>query len=222
MRSNGNRGACRAILPLVVATGVLFSCSVTKEDAFAAAAEGNLSAVERFVSADAGNVDARDDFGNTLLSASIRAKRPEIADWLIEKGADVNAADKAGMTPLHVAAAADNVEAVASLARAGVDLNGRNPKDRGKTALHYAAINGSLRVAEFLVDAGVDIDVRCSVKATPLSWAAYTGTLETVKFFVSKGADTTAKDSYGDSILGAAKNGKKTDIYDYLVSIGVR
>lgn len=222
MRSNGHRGACRAILPLVVATGVLFSCSVTKEDAFAAAAEGNLSAVERFVSADAGNVDARDDFGNTLLSASIRAKRTEIADWLIEKGADVNAADKGGMKPLHVAAVADNVEAVASLARAGVDLNGRNPKDRGKTALHYAAINGSLRVAEFLVDAGVDVDVRCSVKATPLSWAAYTGTLETVKFFVSKGADTTAKDSYGDSILGAAKNGKKTDIYDYLVSIGVR
>lgn len=207
---------------LAIPAMVFLSCSVSKEQAFVAVADGKLSSIERFVSSDPDNKNAADDYGNSLLAVSIRTKQQTITDYLLAHGADANVPDKNGFTPLHIAATVDNVEAAKALFGAGIDLNQRNGKDRGKTALHYAAINGSLGVAEFLIASSVDIDIRCSVKATPLSWAAYTGSLETVKFFISKGADTTARDSYGDSILGAAKNGKKNDIYDYLISIGVK
>ncbi len=201
---------------------LIISCTVSKEGAFAAAQEGDLPALTRFVTADPLNIKAVDDYENTLLSVAITSKRQAAVDFLLSNGADANAPNKGGHTPLHLAAAVDNLEAAQSLLKAGADLQARNVKDRGKTALHYAAINGSLLVADLLLQNGVDVDARCSVKATPLSWAAYLGTLETVKFLISKGADITARDSFGDSILGAAKNGKKTDIYDYLVSIGAK
>ncbi len=201
---------------------ILASCSPGKEEALKAVSGGDVKTVVQFLKNGANSVDETDNYGNTLLSLSIRDKQQLVTKLLVERGADLSLANMGGMTPLHVAAAVDNQEAAALLIDSGVDPVQRNMKDRGKTALHYAAINGSLQVCDLLLSRGVDVDIRCSVKATPLSWAAYMGSLETVNYFIDKGADTTARDSFGDSILGAAKNGKKPEIIDYLKSIGLK
>jgi len=46
----------------------------------------------------------RDDFGQTPLFAAVRANKIDIVRALLDKGAEINAQDSSGDTPLHVAA----------------------------------------------------------------------------------------------------------------------
>ena len=59
---------------------------------------------------------------------------------LLKKGADANAADEAGWTPLMLAVRGGKLPAVEALLAAGADAAAQN--QQGATALHLAAING--------------------------------------------------------------------------------
>lgn len=61
--------------------------------------------------------------------------------YLIGKGAHVNAEDISGNTPLHAAALAGRFEIAKYLIQNGVDINARNIN--GKTAQHIAAEKGN-------------------------------------------------------------------------------
>lgn len=65
----------------------------------------------------------------------------EIAELLIEKGADVNAKSANGITPLMVAAAHDNPPLIGVIAQAGANFGAKSPD--GKTALQIAAANNN-------------------------------------------------------------------------------
>lgn len=81
-----------------------------------------------------------------------------IAAWLVESGADPNAVDNAGDTPLHVAVEGGNVATAATLARKGGDPMVERRFD-GRTAVELAisngevtrGINGSVCVLQLLV-----------------------------------------------------------------------
>ena len=67
---------------------------------------------------------------------------------LLEHGADVNAQNRVGMTPLHIAAVADDAEMTFVLFEAKADLNQRN--HNGATPLEEAVTNGADQTAERL------------------------------------------------------------------------
>ena len=67
--------------------------------------------------------NVRDFYGNTPLLTNIQ---PEFIPLLIEYGADVNAQNDRGQTPLHIAFREGNVEVVRWLIQAGADLNVRD------------------------------------------------------------------------------------------------
>jgi hypothetical protein len=76
------------------------------------------------------------------------AKDAEVARLLIERGADVNAAQTAGYRPLHQAAVAGREDLVRLLLDAGADKTARC--DRGKTPAEYARERGHATVAALL------------------------------------------------------------------------
>ena len=82
---------------------------------------------------------------HALLALS---KDVEITRLLIERDADVNAAQTAGYRPLHQAAVAGREDLVRLLLDAGADKMARC--DRGKTPAEYARERGHAAVAELL------------------------------------------------------------------------
>jgi 26S proteasome non-ATPase regulatory subunit 10 len=67
-----------------------------------------------------------------------------VVQLLLSNHPDVQARDAMGWTPLIIAAAAGQVEAVTALLDAGAKVDATN--DKGQTALHYAASKGNTSV----------------------------------------------------------------------------
>jgi ankyrin repeat protein len=78
---------------------------------------------------------------------------------LLARGADANAADIYGATPLLRAVQAQRVGVVrALLASARVDVNAAD--ENGHTALHHAAAQGAPEIARLLLGAGARREAR--------------------------------------------------------------
>ena len=88
------------------------------------------------------------------LSQDLRTVR-----LLIEQGADVNAAQAAGFTPLHQAAAAGRQDIADLLLEAGADPG--KLCDQGKTPAEYARERGHHNLAELLRSGGLPRQAAC-------------------------------------------------------------
>lgn len=86
---------------------------------------------------------------------------------LLAGGAEVNARNLAGATPLHSAANRGDTACVAALIAAGADVNAKD--ESGCTPLHRATDAGSVAV---LVSAGADVNALTVDGETPLSFVA--------------------------------------------------
>ena len=63
-------------------------------------------------------------------------------------------------TPLHIAAALNEIEAVAALISHGADVNAR--EEYGRTPLMWASREGHAKVVEALLDAGADKELKAT------------------------------------------------------------
>lgn len=137
-----------------------------------AASAGNLALVELLVNSGA-SVNARDERGWSPLMKSVHNAEqdcgfPDVAQYLIDHGADVEAAIGFGVRPLMLAAGYGEIAVVETLLDAGADVLARN--EGGFTALmmvkqkHYVDVINRLHEAER--DAGVE-EGSCATKNAP-------------------------------------------------------
>jgi ankyrin repeat protein len=129
---------------------------------------------------------------------------------LLDKGADVNARDAEGNTPLILASFYASPECVELLIEKGADVNSANKA--GATPLIRAATD--YEKSRLLVAAGANIQVRTAgLGNTPLILAARRpGNSRTVKLLLARGADATERNDAGISpiISGAASGDVET------------
>jgi ankyrin repeat protein len=134
---------------------------------------------------DAAVVGARDPGGNTPLILAALYGNAETVALLLEKGADPNAVNKAGVTPL-IRAATDPAK-VEILLAAGAAVEAR--AESGNSALLLAARrHGNSRAVRLLLERGADPGARNRLQSSVIHAAAASGDLASVEALIGKGA----------------------------------
>jgi len=118
---------------------------------------------------------------------------------LIDAGADVNAQDVRGWTPIGIAVDKGHTDVVTALIKAGADISTVDDKER--TLLHYAASKGHRDTAIVLIEAGIDVNAQDVWGWTPLDNAVDKGHAEVVIALIMADADISAKDDDGWTLL---------------------
>jgi ankyrin repeat protein len=145
---------------------------------------GDQAVVNQFLKTPGINVNFKDSKGKTplhsLLGTPGNKTTVETIRQLIAKGADVNATNNTGDTPLHyVASQLHRPAFVEELLKApGIDINAKNDKDN--TPLHLAVKAECVSIVKLLLDKGARQDLPNNEGKTALDLAA-TSTNEEIK-----------------------------------------
>ncbi len=140
-------------------------------DIFEAAAAGRLERVRALLDADPGLLDAYSRDGFYPLGLAAFFGRADVAQHLLERGADVKmvARNPMQVTALHAAVATNQVAIAKALLARGADVNAR--QQQGWTPLHGAAAEGKVELVTLLLSHGADLNARNDEGKTPLAAA---------------------------------------------------
>jgi ankyrin repeat protein len=154
------------------------------------------------------------------LITAIRDADAQAVRKLIDNGADVNARDAEGNTPLILASFYASPKCVGLLLEKGADANAANKA--GVTALIRAATN--YEKTRLLVDAGAKVRVRTAdLGNTPLILAARrAGNSRTVKLLIERGANATERDKAGISPIISGAASSDLDTVQLLLDAGAK
>jgi ankyrin repeat protein len=146
------------------------------------------------------------------LFVAIRNGDQAQVNKLLRAGADVNAADSDGTTPLMHSVIESDVKMMKLLIDSGANVNAKNAQD--STALLYAATN--LAKTRLLLDAGADVKVMGQGGATPMSVAVTAfGSTPVLKLLTAKGAPPE------DQLMAPVARKGDLEAIRFLLSIGV-
>jgi len=144
--------------------------AVRAADIHDAVKSGDVEKVRALILTDTNLINAKNNDGWTPLHIAAANGKDDMAEMLLDHGADVNAKDNGGATPLLYAAMYGQKEVAQVLLDHGADVNAKTVG--GMTPLHYAAMRGYTDLAELLLTHGADVNARdSSFGDTPLKWA---------------------------------------------------
>ncbi|KAI7762809.1 hypothetical protein LZL87_008250 [Fusarium oxysporum] len=121
----------------------------------------------------------------------------DIVELLLQRGADVNARDEGGCTPLHISANERHLTKTQLLLEYGADVAARDRA--GRIPLHYACRTGGTEVVKFLIQTSHEtINDSDLWGSTPLSIAARLGHVAIVRALLgTKAVNADTCDIFG-------------------------
>lgn len=210
------------LIILFIASLVFASCGkkVSEEEFKQLIAQGNLAEIEKAIP----SLDEEAKFSalcNGFLEATYNAK-DEIANLLLDNGANVTCKDLSGANALMYAAKNRSIDLAKRII--ATDLDAVYERDEnGSTTLQYALAYKQPEIAlEILNQKGTAVNGASTMFNAPILIASDIGALEAVKKLIEKGAEINIYDAEGLSPLFAAVRKGHTDVVKLLIENGAR
>ncbi len=208
-------------LCILIATALQAS-DLTPGDRFAVAIEkGDLEAVQALVQGGS-KADTLIEYGEHKITPLMKAcwdGEMDIAKYLIDQGANVNAADDQGATSLSNAVNRDRPEFVQLLIDHGAKVNIKDVREF--TPASQAAASGNVEIVKILAKAGADLTAE-TMGLTPLMFAVSAGKEEMVRTLIELGAPVNQapkKMNVGSTALFYAIYGGKPEMVKLLIDL---
>ncbi|CAB4069338.1 NOTCH1 [Lepeophtheirus salmonis] len=172
--------------------------------------DGSPAIIADLINQGANLTSQMDKSGESPLHLAARYARADAAKKLLDAGADANAEDFTGRSPLHAAIAADAQGAydgttplilaarlaiegmVEDLINAEADINASD--DNGKTALHWASAVNNVEAVNVLLANGANRDAQDAKDETPLFLSAREGSYQAARVLLDHCANRDIQD----------------------------
>ncbi|KAK3950847.1 ankyrin repeat-containing domain protein [Pseudoneurospora amorphoporcata] len=160
--------------------------------------------------------------GKTPLHCAVRSTswNERTVLLLLDKGADLKAADAKGRTAFHVAVQDSDPQAARLLLENGAELE--STFNFGRTALHMASYRGNENMTLMLIDKGANIKATDEWGWTPLHAASGSTRLhsrlkDVIRVLLNSGADIEARDIRGMTPLCTAVSVGQLGLANFLL-----
>ncbi len=180
---------------------------------------------------DAGaRIEVQTELGNTpLILAARRPGNAATVKLLLQRGANVKARNRLGVSAILAAAAGGDLDSVRLLVAAGADVNDqptpKSPQDMIfaglRTPLMWAAYNNDVPMLQFLLEYGAKADLGTGF-GTPLTQAAWHDNVETARLLLEKKVQVDARDFARFTPLhwAASTESPRADLVELLLKAG--
>jgi len=139
---------------------------------------------------------------NGQIFTAVGSHDHELTFELAEAGADLEARNEQGATPLIFAVFSDNLEGARILLEHGADPNARREGPGPSGSALFSAQDRPM--IDLLLSHGADLELRDNDGRTTLLWNATLGNTKVVRDLISVGANLTVRDHHGNTATGAA------------------
>jgi ankyrin repeat protein len=158
-----------------------------------------------------------------ILVLALRRKLPEVANLLIDNGADPNATSRDNESAIYLALKAGRNDVAKNLLDHGADPNLLNCDYEDYTNFQFACLisRSDEELMQKFLDHGADINANTKSGVTLLDEATLCGPQDLIQFLIDHGANVNAKNNVNGEapILDAARNGY-TGVVKFLLDSG--
>lgn len=166
------------------------------------------------------DVDAADEStGRTALHHAVRTDQLEVAEILMDHGADSSRTDNQEKTALHHSAQAKSFSCLKFFLHLGADTTVRDLE--GMTVWHLAAQEGNIQALTILLSGPVDptsaLDIKARDGKTPLLCASGSGSKEPVRLLLNAGSSLSETALDGSSSFHSAVRSGSLEVVEFLI-----
>jgi len=178
----------------------------------------DVELLETVVAASSDVLKYRTAEEKTLLHSAVELGDSYAVDVLLSNGADPEATDRWGETPLFTAIRNDDGELIEMLVEASPDAERAVslPNVNGLTPVHAAALAGQDQPIPTLVEYGADVNASDVNGWTPLHWAADRGYEAVVRTLIDLRADIMLRTDSGKTAADLARSANETAVLNLL------
>ncbi|XP_028033887.1 transient receptor potential cation channel subfamily A member 1 [Bombyx mandarina] len=148
----------------------------------------NNTNILHFINNYAGDLNAKDNAGNTLLHVAVENEALDAIEYLLQQHVETSVLNEKCQAPIHMATELNKVSVLQVFAKYKSLFNVNQGGEHGRTALHFAAIHDHDLCAKILI---TDLDAEwkkpCNNGYYPIHEAAKNASSRTIEVFLQWG-----------------------------------